>query len=98
MPPRPNAKSVMKSDGTKSKFVPIPAKPGTTCSYHYTDPKDSQIYTCRAKAACFICGQCSKIDGSRENGHCVGHLGLNQHIPVPGNSAMDKKLREKRES
>lgn len=55
-----------------------------TCSYSWTDP-DGHIERCRAPKACSVCGQCSRLDGERELGHCTGHLGLNEHIEgIPG--------------
>lgn len=54
------------------------------CSYSWTDP-DGVVETCHHHAACEICGQCSNIDTTgHEKGHCCGHLGLNEHIKVPG--------------
>lgn len=54
------------------------------CNFHWTGP-DGKTETCRAPKACDVCGQCSRIDhGGREMGHCCGHLGLNEHIKVPG--------------
>ena len=49
------------------------------CSYSFTD-SDGHVETCRAHAKCPICGQCSRIVDNKENGHCTGHLGLNEHI------------------
>lgn len=55
-----------------------------TCNYAWTDP-DGHTERCRAPKACSVCGQCSRIDGERELGHCPGHLGLNEHIEgIPG--------------
>jgi hypothetical protein len=55
-----------------------------TCNYRWMDP-DGRVETCRAPKACEICGQCSRIDTTgHESGHCPGHLGLSEHIPVPG--------------
>lgn len=63
----------------------------TLCNYSYTSTdritSKSVTETCHSARACKICGQCSKIDGAREKGHCTGHHGLMQHIPVPGNEA-----------
>jgi hypothetical protein len=54
------------------------------CNFRWTGP-DGKTETCRAPKACEVCGQCSRLDGGgREMGHCPGHLGLNQHIVVPG--------------
>ena len=64
----------------------VTLKNGTTitiCNYLWVDPEGREE-RCRAHASCPICGQCSRIDGEHENGHCTGHLGLNQHIWVPG--------------
>jgi len=54
------------------------------CNYRWTNP-EGKVETCHAPKACEVCGQCSRIDhGGREMGHCCGHLGLNDHIKVPG--------------
>lgn len=54
------------------------------CNYRWVDP-DGRVETCRAHKACEVCGQCSRIDSAgHEGGHCPGHLGLNEHIIVPG--------------
>lgn len=60
-----------------------------TCNYRWTDP-DGHVDTCRAVAKCPICGQCSKIIDEKENGHCTGHLGLNDHITrvIPNRSTL----------
>lgn len=56
------------------------------CSYNWTSP-DGHTETCKAHRACEICGQCSRLDGERELGHCTGHGGLNEHIlGIPGRS------------
>ena len=65
------------------------------CNYSWTDP-DGHTEKCRAPKACPVCGQCSRLDGERELGHCTGHLGLSQHIPVPGNEAMRKLEKARR--
>lgn len=59
------------------------------CTYHWTD-SDGHVEKCRAPVTCPVCQQCSRLDGEKELGHCTGHLGLNQHIAVPGNDAMRK--------
>ena len=56
------------------------------CSYRFVEP-DGHVAQCFAQAVCPICQQCSRIDKEKEHGHCTGHLGLNQHIPVPGSDA-----------
>ena len=62
------------------------------CNYRWTGP-DGKTETCRAPKACDVCGQCSRIDhGGREMGHCTGHLGLNQHIAVPGQDGDKAKV------
>jgi hypothetical protein len=53
------------------------------CNYHYVD-HDGEVFDCHSPAACPICGQCSKLVGDHENGHCPGHSGLMAHIPCPG--------------
>jgi hypothetical protein len=53
------------------------------CNYRWVDP-DGREETCRAHAACEVCGQCSRLVGEHESGHCTGHFGLNQFIKVPG--------------
>lgn len=53
------------------------------CNYRWQD-SDGKIETCRAPKACEICGQCSRLVGDHESGHCPGHLGLSEHIKVPG--------------
>ena len=55
-----------------------------TCNYAWTDP-DGHVERCKAPKACSVCGQCSRLDGERELGHCCGHAGLNEHIQgIPG--------------
>ena len=56
------------------------------CNFYFVDHEGKEE-RCNAPAACPICGQCSRLDGEHERGHCTGHLGLNQFIPVPGNDA-----------
>lgn len=58
----------------------------TICNYHWVDP-DGKVETCRHHASCGVCGQCSRIVGEAEHGHCTGHYGLHQDIPVPGQEA-----------
>lgn len=58
------------------------------CNYRWTNP-EGKVETCHSHAACPICGQCSRLDGEKEHGHCTGHLGLHFSIPVPGNEAFD---------
>jgi hypothetical protein len=73
-----------------SKPASKPVDPNVTCTWKYTSTdRDGKTSTelCRAKKACSICGHCSRIDGQRELGHCPGHLGLREHIAVPGNAA-----------
>ena len=60
-----------------------PVDEATTCTYRFVD-HEGHVETCRAKAACPVCGQCSRISGEHENGHCPGHNGLLPHIRVPG--------------
>ena len=63
------------------------------CNYRWVD-SDGKVETCRAHKACEICGQCSRIDSTgHENGHCPGHLGLIEHIKVPGQEG--EKVRTK---
>lgn len=59
------------------------------CNYRFVDP-DGKVEQCFAHAACPVCGQCSRLDGEKERGHCTGHLGLMDRIPVPGNDAYRK--------
>lgn len=55
------------------------------CGYRWVDP-EGRVESCRDAASCQICGQCSRLDGDHEYGHCTGHLGLNQFIRVPGST------------
>ena len=59
------------------------------CNYEFTNP-DGKTDKCFAPAACPVCGQCSRLDGEKEHGHCPGHLGLMDQIAVPGNDAYQK--------
>ena len=68
-----------------SRSVTIEGSEIYICDFRYVDPR-GEIETCRHHAACTICGHCSKLDGSRELGHCPGHLGLMDHIPTPGST------------
>ena len=65
------------------------------CNFRFVNP-DGKEERCNATAACPVCGQCSRIDGEHEHGHCTGHLGLHKDIPVPGNDAYEKSRKEKR--
>jgi hypothetical protein len=65
------------------------------CNYRWVNP-EGKIETCHSHAVCPVCRQCSRLDGDKEHGHCPGHLGLNQHIPVPGNEAFSKLQKVKR--
>ena len=65
------------------------------CNYRFVLP-DGKIDLCHAPAACPVCGQCSRLDGEHERGHCCGHSGLHHSIPVPGNEAYAKLKKEKR--
>ena len=56
------------------------------CSFQFTD-HEGKTERCNAPAACPICGQCSRLDGEHERGHCTGHLGLHHTIVAPGNDA-----------
>lgn len=58
----------------------------TLCGYRWLSP-DGGVESCRHAAACGICGQCSRLDGDHELGHCTGHLGLHYMIRVPGMEA-----------
>ena len=72
----------------------VTAKDGSVvkiCSYRWVDP-DGHVETCRHAASCGVCGQCSRLDKDHENGHCTGHLGLSEHIPVPGSD--QRKVRD----
>lgn len=69
-----NLKTVKTKDG----------KTVTQCGYRWVTP-DGEVVDCHSAASCPICGQCSKIQGDAEHGHCTGHLGLSEHIPYPGN-------------
>lgn len=63
------------------------------CSYRWVDP-DGEVEECHHVATCQVCGQCSRLVGDHEAGHCTGHLGLDQHIGgVPGR---DNRRREER--
>ena len=67
----------------------VVAKDGTkidVCTYRWVDP-EGHVELCRHAAACPVCKQCSRLDGDSELGHCTGHLGLSQHIRVPGQEA-----------
>jgi hypothetical protein len=66
----------------------------TLCGYRWTNP-EGKIETCHAHAVCPICLQCSRLDGEKEHGHCVGHAGLNEFIPVPGNDAFNQAAKTK---
>ena len=70
-------------NGARPKFVRPVVPTADVCTYDYTD-RDGERSTCRARAGCPICKQCSRISGQRETGHCTGHLGLLQHISIPG--------------
>ena len=59
------------------------------CNYRFVLP-DGKIELCNAPKACPVCGQCSRLDGEHERGHCTGHFGLHYSIPVPGNEAFRK--------
>lgn len=63
------------------------------CNFSFTNP-DGKIELCNAPSACPVCGQCSRLDGEHERGHCPGHLGLHWSIPVPGNDAFNKMRKE----
>ena len=64
------------------------------CNYSYTD-HEGKTERCSAPAACPVCGQCSRLDGEHERGHCVGHGGLHYTIAVPGNDAYNKLQKAK---
>ncbi len=65
------------------------------CSYRWTDP-NGKLEVCHHVASCPVCKQCSRLDGDHEFGHCAGHLGLNQWIPVPGSELIAAKRDEER--
>ena len=67
------------------------------CSFRWVDP-DGKIEVCFSHAACPVCGQCSRLDGERERGHCPGHTGLMWWIAVPGNEAFNKLQKMKQEA
>ena len=62
------------------------------CNFSFTD-YEGKTEKCNAPAACPICGQCSRLDGEHERGHCCGHLGISQHFVFPG-SAAETKLKQ----
>lgn len=70
-------------EGTKPMTQAQPEPAPLVCSYRWMDP-DGHLETCHHAASCAVCGQCSRLDGDAEFGHCTGHLGLLQWIPVPG--------------
>ena len=64
------------------------------CDFSFTD-HEGKTEKCNAPAACPVCGQCSRLDGEHERGHCCGHFGLHASIPVPGNDAYAKMRKVK---
>jgi len=58
----------------------------TLCNYRWVEP-GGNVETCRHAKACDICGQCSRLVGEHESGHCCGHSGLHFSIKVPGMEA-----------